>query len=85
MFPRLFLVIFYFHFYQFLNYPPLINKYRLHNNIAPHGKELTREQKEIIVQLSNSGFSSYKIEGMTGDKQQNSSEISEACERKGQR
>ena len=34
--------------------------------MAPHGKELTREQKEIIVQLSNSGFSSYKIEGMTG-------------------
>ena len=33
--------------------------------MAPHGKELTREQKEIIVQLSNSGFSSYKIEGMT--------------------
>ena len=34
--------------------------------MAPHGKELIREQKEIIVQLSNSGFSSYKIEGMTG-------------------
>ena len=65
MFPRLFLVIFYFHFYQFLNYSPLINTYRLHNNIAPHGKELTREQKEIILQLSKSGFSSYKIEGMT--------------------
>ena len=29
--------------------------------MAPHGKKLTR----VIVQLSNSGFSSYKIEGMS--------------------
>ena len=29
--------------------------------MAPHGQELTR----VIVQLSNSGFSSYKTEGMT--------------------
>ena len=27
-------IIFYFHVYQFLNYPPLINKYRQHNNMA---------------------------------------------------
>ena len=66
VFPRLFLVIFYFHFYQFLNYPLLINKYPLHNNMAPHGKELTKKQKEINVQLSNSGFSIYKIDWMTG-------------------
>ena len=34
--------------------------------MAPHGKELTKKLKEINVQLSNSGFSSYKVEGMTG-------------------
>jgi transposase len=34
--------------------------------MAPHGKELTPEQKEIIVNLSNEGFSSYKIQNMTG-------------------
>ena len=34
--------------------------------MAPHGKELTTEQKEIIVNLSNEGFSSYKIQNMTG-------------------
>ena len=33
--------------------------------MASYRKELTRERKEIIVQLSNSGFSSYKTEGMT--------------------
>ena len=34
--------------------------------MAPHGKELTTEQKEIIQNLSNEGFSSYKIQNMTG-------------------
>jgi transposase len=34
--------------------------------MAPHGKELTTEQKEIIVNLSNKGFSSNKIQNMTG-------------------
>jgi transposase len=34
--------------------------------MAPHGKELTPEQKEIIVNLSSEGFSSYKIQNMTG-------------------
>ena len=34
--------------------------------MAPHSKELTTEQKEIIVNLSNEGFSSYKIQNMTG-------------------
>jgi hypothetical protein len=34
--------------------------------MAPHGKELTPEQKEIIVNLSSEGFSSYKIQNITG-------------------
>ena len=34
--------------------------------MAPHGKELTPKQKAIIVNLSNEGFSSYKIQNMTG-------------------
>jgi hypothetical protein len=34
--------------------------------MAPHGKELTTEQKEIILFFSNEGFSSYKIQNMTG-------------------
>ena len=34
--------------------------------MAPHGKELTTKQKEIIINLSNEGFSSYKIQNMTG-------------------
>jgi len=33
--------------------------------MALHGKELTTGQKEIIVNLSNEGFSSYKIQNMT--------------------
>ena len=28
--------------------------------MAPHGKELTAEQKEFIIPLSNSGYSSNK-------------------------
>ena len=34
--------------------------------MAPHGKELTTEQKEIILNSSNESFSSYKIQNMTG-------------------
>jgi transposase len=34
--------------------------------MAPHSKELTTEQKEIILILSDEGFSSYKIQNMTG-------------------
>ena len=34
--------------------------------MVPHSKELTTEQKEIIVNLSNEGFSSFKIQNMTG-------------------
>jgi len=34
--------------------------------MAPHGKELTPEQKEIIVNLSSEGFLSYRIQNMTG-------------------
>lgn len=33
--------------------------------MARHGKELTEEQKEIILSLSNNGFSSYKIQEFT--------------------
>jgi len=33
------------------------------STMAPHGKELTAEKKEIILNLSNE---SYKIENMTG-------------------
>jgi transposase len=33
--------------------------------MAPYGKELTAEQKEIIISLSNNGHSSYKIQEMT--------------------
>jgi DNA-directed RNA polymerase specialized sigma24 family protein len=36
--------------------------------MALHGKELTTEQKEIVLNLSNEGFSSYKIQNMTGCK-----------------
>ena len=34
--------------------------------MAQHGKELTPEQKEIIVNLSIEGFSNYIIQNMTG-------------------
>ena len=34
--------------------------------MAPHGKELTTEQKEIILNLSNEVFSSYTMQSMTG-------------------
>ena len=36
--------------------------------MAPHGKELTTEQKEIILFFSNEGLSSYEIQNMTGIK-----------------
>jgi len=32
--------------------------------MASRGKELTTQQKEIILNLSNEGFSSYKIQNM---------------------
>ena len=34
--------------------------------MTPHGKELTTEQKEIILNLSNEVFSSYTMQSMTG-------------------
>ena len=39
-----------------LNYAPLVNSYRLLSDMAPHGKEMTTEQKEIVLQMSNAGF-----------------------------
>lgn len=33
--------------------------------MAPHGKELTKEQKEIVIYFSNNGFSSFKIPEFT--------------------
>ena len=32
--------------------------------MAPHGKELTAEQKEFIKSLSNNGYSSNKIQDL---------------------
>jgi IS30 family transposase len=34
--------------------------------MAPHGKQMTPEEKQIIVVLSQQGYSSYKIAEMTG-------------------
>jgi transposase len=34
--------------------------------MAPHGKQMTPEEKQIIVALSQQGYSSYKIVEMTG-------------------
>jgi transposase len=34
--------------------------------MARHGKELTTEQKEMLLSLSHQGFSSYKIQEFTG-------------------
>ena len=33
--------------------------------MVPHGNELTAEQKEIIISLSDNGYSSYKIQDLT--------------------
>ena len=33
--------------------------------MASHGKELTDEQKEIIISLSNNGYSRYRIQDLT--------------------
>ena len=35
--------------------------------MAPHGKQMTPEEKQIIVALSQQGYSSYKIAEMTGE------------------
>ena len=43
----------------------MVNSYRLLSDMAPHGKEMTTEQKEIVLQMSNAGFSSYKIQDVT--------------------
>jgi hypothetical protein len=40
--------------------------------MAPHGKQMTPEEKQIIVALSQQGYSSYKIAEMTGGKLENS-------------
>jgi IS30 family transposase len=34
--------------------------------MAPHGKQMTPEEKQIIVALSQQGYSSYNIAEMTG-------------------
>jgi hypothetical protein len=34
--------------------------------MARHGKELTTEQKEMLLSLSHQGFSSYNIQEFTG-------------------
>jgi IS30 family transposase len=34
--------------------------------MAPHGKQMTPEEKQIIVALSQQRYSSYKIAEMTG-------------------
>jgi hypothetical protein len=34
--------------------------------MAPHGKQMTPEEKQIIVALSQQGYSSYKIAEITG-------------------
>ena len=34
--------------------------------MAPHGKQMTPEEKQMIVALSQQGYSSYKIAEMTG-------------------
>lgn len=44
----------------------MVNKYRLLINMAPHSSELTLEQKEISIQLSNEGYSSHKIQELIG-------------------
>ena len=49
-----------------MSYSPLINKVVVCiKTMAPHGKELTAEQKQIIMSLSNNGYSSYKIQDLT--------------------
>jgi hypothetical protein len=45
--------------------------------MAPHGKEITTEQKEIILQMSNTGNSGYYRNTC-----KNRSEIPETCARK---
>jgi transposase len=35
--------------------------------MAPHGKQMTPEEKQIIVALSQQGYSSHKIAEMTGE------------------
>ena len=35
---------------------------RLYKTMAPQGKEFTAEQREIIIYLSDNGYSSYKIQ-----------------------
>ena len=39
--------------------------------MAPHGKQMTPEEKQIIVALSQQWYSSYTIAEMTGKKQEN--------------
>ena len=46
---------------EFWLFPFGKQKYRLLGNMARHGKEMTKEQKEIIIAMSNDGISSYKI------------------------
>jgi hypothetical protein len=50
--------------------------------MAPHGKQMTPEEKQIIVVLSQQGYSSYKIAEMTGKNREQSVNFSgvEGCE-----
>lgn len=44
----------------------MVNKYRLLINMAPFSCELKLQQKEIMIQLSNEGYSSPKIQDLIG-------------------
>ena len=50
----------------FFYYSPYIKKNCLRSNMAPQGRELAIEEKDIIVKLSEEGFSCYKIQETTG-------------------
>ena len=49
----------------FLSNSPLVNKVVVCITMVPNGKELTAEQQEIIISLSDNGYSSYKIQDLT--------------------
>ena len=50
----------------FLYYSPYIKKNRLQGSMPPQGRTLALEEKDIIVKLSEEGFSCYKIQETTG-------------------
>ena len=56
MCPMILRLFFFFCRVYFWSYSPLVNIYRLHNNMATNDKKRMGRQKQVVIQMSDLGF-----------------------------